>query len=192
MSVLGMSIRGMKGMAEIDAAIRKQRAEQEQLAKEAAHTELTKRVKAIMDDLGYTVKGPDKRWPWPPNEAQINSMPVQRGVHKAQPMTEPPPYMEKALIGKVDKAKLLDMAKEAVAGRGLNYGKPEANFERIARLFAVHVKNRYGVDVPFDAASVAMLCAYIKLARLENSPKHLDSWVDLAGYAACGAEITNG
>ncbi|MFN7882545.1 MAG: DUF6378 domain-containing protein [bacterium] len=26
------------------------------------------------------------------------------------------------------------------------------------------------------------------MARLKNSPNHRDSWVDLAGYAACGAE----
>lgn len=28
-----------------------------------------------------------------------------------------------------------------------------------------------------------------KIARLENDPHHHDSWVALAGYAACGAEI---
>jgi hypothetical protein len=33
------------------------------------------------------------------------------------------------------------------------------------------------------------MCADLKLARLENQPDHMDSWVDLAGYAACGAEI---
>jgi Domain of unknown function (DUF6378) len=32
-------------------------------------------------------------------------------------------------------------------------------------------------------------CADLKLARLENQPDHMDSWVDLAGYAACDAEI---
>lgn len=154
-------------------------------AREAAHTELTKRVKAIMDDLGYTVKGPDKRWPWPPSVQAAEQAKAQRAAVENTKAAAPPPPT-------VDKAKLLDMAKEAVAGRGLNYGKPEANFERIARRFQVHVKNRFNVDVPFDAASVALMCADLKIARLENSPKHLDSWVDLAGYAACGAEITNG
>jgi hypothetical protein len=87
------------------------------------------------------------------------------------------------------KHELLDLAKNAAADRGLNYGKPEDNFNRIALRWRTHIKNRFGPDVPIDATSVAIMCADLKLARLENSPAHLDSWVDLAGYAACGAEI---
>ena len=87
------------------------------------------------------------------------------------------------------KAGLLDLAKEAVAGRGLNYGRPEDNFERIARRWRAHLMNAYGIDVDLTATSVAIMCSDIKTARLENQPNHLDSWVDMAGYAACGAEI---
>jgi len=89
----------------------------------------------------------------------------------------------------VTKHQLLNLAKEATADRGLNYGRPEDNFERIARRWRVHLNNRFGVDVPLDGTSVAVMCADLKLARLENQPDHLDSWVDLAGYSACGAEI---
>jgi hypothetical protein len=39
-------------------------------------------------------------------------------------------------------------------------------------------------------ADVAQMMALMKIARLENDPSHLDSWTDLAGYAACGAEIS--
>ena len=28
-----------------------------------------------------------------------------------------------------------------------------------------------------------------KMARLRHDPAHTDSWVDVAGYAACGAEV---
>jgi hypothetical protein len=28
----------------------------------------------------------------------------------------------------------------------------------------------------------------MKTARLQNMPSHADSWIDKAGYAACGAE----
>ena len=84
---------------------------------------------------------------------------------------------------------LLDMARAATLDRDLNYGKPEDNFSRVAARWRVHLFNRFGVDVAIDAASVALMMADIKLARLENTPGHLDSWVDLAGYAACGAEI---
>lgn len=87
------------------------------------------------------------------------------------------------------KAKCLDMAKEAVVGRGLNYGKPEANFERIAVRWNAHMLNTYGLKTTLTPSDVAIMMADMKLARLENSPGHLDSWVDIAGYAACGAEI---
>lgn len=90
------------------------------------------------------------------------------------------------------KHELLDLAKQATADRGLNYGKPEDNFERIAARWRVHLKNRFDLDVAIDATSVALMCADIKLARLEHQPDHQDSWVDLAGYAACGAEIACG
>ena len=87
------------------------------------------------------------------------------------------------------KHELLELAKNATADRGLNYGKPEANFDRIALRWRAHLKNRFNVDVAIDAVSVAIMCADLKLARLEHTPAHLDSWVDLAGYAACGTEI---
>ena len=90
---------------------------------------------------------------------------------------------------KITKSALLDRAKNAVADRGLNYGKPEDNFARIALRWKAHIKNRFDVDVDLDATSVSIMCADLKLARLENTPAHLDSWVDLAGYAACGANI---
>jgi hypothetical protein len=98
------------------------------------------------------------------------------------------------------KTELLETAKLAVADRGLNYGRPEANFERIAALWTAHIRNRYAdpanseVDMStwdgrFDPSDVAQMMVLMKIARLENSPHHLDSWVDVAGYAACGAEL---
>jgi hypothetical protein len=101
----------------------------------------------------------------------------------------PEPGASAPKVEPMTKAKCLDLAKGAVADRGLNYGKPEDNFARIAARWRVHLKNRFGVEVAIDAASVAMMMQDMKLARLENNPTHLDSWVDSAGYAACGAEI---
>jgi len=90
------------------------------------------------------------------------------------------------------KRDILDLATKAVGDRGLNYGAPEDNFVRIARLWNVHLVNR-GVPLTEEqnigATDVAMMCALLKVARLEHQPDHLDSWVDLAGYAACGGEI---
>jgi len=90
---------------------------------------------------------------------------------------------------KLDKSALLDEAKATVGGRGKSYGKPETNFARIAWHWTAFLMNRYELDVESTPGDVAIMMALMKIARLENDPKHADSWVDLAGYAACGAEI---
>jgi hypothetical protein len=87
------------------------------------------------------------------------------------------------------KLRILQKAISAVIARGRNYGDVEDNFDRIAARWRVHLKNRFGQDVPIDAISVALMMDDVKTARLENDPLHLDSWVDKAGYAACGGEI---
>lgn len=89
----------------------------------------------------------------------------------------------------MNKKELLAAAIDAVAERGLNYGAPEDNFTRIVRLWNVHLSNRYSPDRLLDEQDVAMMMALMKIARLETQPGHMDSWVDLAGYAACGGEI---
>lgn len=93
---------------------------------------------------------------------------------------------------------LLNLALEATKDRGLNYGRPADNFRRIARLWNAHILNRYGdgfggdttIAIPaLDEIDVALMMDLMKTARLENAPAHLDSWIDKAGYTACGAEI---
>ena len=42
---------------------------------------------------------------------------------------------------------------------------------------------------PTEHQTQAAMLALLKLARIKHSDgMHKDSWVDLAGYAACGAE----
>jgi hypothetical protein len=36
---------------------------------------------------------------------------------------------------------------------------------------------------------VEQVLALLKIARLRGNPRHDENWVDLAGYAACGAEL---
>ena len=87
------------------------------------------------------------------------------------------------------KKDILENAMAAVADRGLNYGSPEDNFGRIAALWNTHIANRYDVESKLDAHDVALMCVLLKIARLENAPTHEDSWVDVAGYAACGGSM---
>jgi len=83
------------------------------------------------------------------------------------------------------KAALAAAAKATTEQRDKIYGSPDVNFDRIAK----------GLEIIFDRpvtkAQVGMVLAMVKLCRLVESEDHADSWVDLAGYAACGAEVSN-
>lgn len=79
----------------------------------------------------------------------------------------------------------LDAARQAVADRGLNYGRPEDNFAKTAALWSAFL----GRDI--KATDVPIMLALLKVARLANDPTHGDSAVDLAGYAACLAEVAS-
>lgn len=82
------------------------------------------------------------------------------------------------------RAEILDAAKKCVCGqREQDYGTPESNFQLIANLWRMYL----GVDI--SATDVAMMMALMKIARIKNGGGTGDSFVDLAGYAACGGEI---
>ena len=89
--------------------------------------------------------------------------------------------------GAVDQPRRLAVLEKATAivsgAREATYGGPEQSFRTIADLWAVYLGRAVA---PHD---VAAMLALLKLARLKHSNgNHEDSWVDLAGYAACGAE----
>ncbi len=77
----------------------------------------------------------------------------------------------------------LDKAEACVLkDRNNQYGGCEDNFTRISRLWSVYL-NR---DV--DEVDVAMMMGLLKIARICSNKSYADGFVDLAGYAACGAE----
>ena len=81
---------------------------------------------------------------------------------------------------------LLEKAMEATNDRGDTYGKPEDNFATIARLWRVYL------DTPINAQDVAAMMILFKVARAKSNPTHIDNLVDIAGYAACAAELGAG
>lgn len=77
---------------------------------------------------------------------------------------------------------VLTAATVAVCGhRATDYGTPEDNFGTIAKLWGFYK------GVHFSAVDVAMMMALLKVARIKAGATE-DSFVDLAGYAACAAE----
>ena len=68
------------------------------------------------------------------------------------------------------------------------YGKPENNFQRIANFWNAYFENT-GRDITLTAADVSPMMRLMKEARLCESPGHLDSFIDLVGYALTGAEV---
>lgn len=79
---------------------------------------------------------------------------------------------------------ILQKTEACVCGhREQEYGSPENNFQTIADLWRAYK----GID--FTAVDVAMMMALLKIARIQSGTATEDSFVDLAGYAACGGEI---
>lgn len=93
---------------------------------------------------------------------------------------------------RLTRADILHAAEKCVCGqRETDYGTPEDNFETIAELWETYLR-RACVDeaggVYIDANDVAMMMALLKIARIAAGGGKADNWIDLAGYAACGAE----
>ena len=93
---------------------------------------------------------------------------------------------------------ILDQAKKCVCGqREQDYGTPESNFQLIADLWNGYLGTKYRypddnkpINVnPLKPLDVSMMMALLKIARIRNGGGSGDSFVDLAGYAACGGEI---
>ena len=98
------------------------------------------------------------------------------------------------MANQVMKSMLLTAA-DTVSKRSEIYGRPYVNHKRIADLWESYLDgsehNRFGPDGsphigPHD---VVIMMILLKIARLENDPRSVDSWIDLAGYAAVGLSI---
>jgi hypothetical protein len=92
---------------------------------------------------------------------------------------------------RLTRADILHAAEKCVCGqREQDYGTPEDNFKAIAELWESYLNKACtrGVNVRVEAKDVAVMMALLKIARIAAGGGKADSWIDLAGYAACGAE----
>ena len=78
----------------------------------------------------------------------------------------------------------LQHAATVVRDRRQSYGDPRDLFETVA--------NRWSqvLGAKVTPVQVGLCLLDLKLARLAHDPAHLDSLVDIAGYAACIREIS--
>lgn len=96
-----------------------------------------------------------------------------------------------------DRKRLLDTAAEYVLRqRNKSYGEPDEDFQRIARI-ASAMGFRFDISPgrkeyrELTGSDVALFMIALKTSRLVWAPEHEDSWIDIAGYAACGMETAN-
>lgn len=82
------------------------------------------------------------------------------------------------------KKELLEEAANIVEGqRKEDYGETYKSFESISNLWSAYL------SCPVSPSDVAAMMIMLKISRAKQTPTHKDSWVDMAGYAACGYEV---
>lgn len=90
--------------------------------------------------------------------------------------------------------RVLKEADKCVNGkRQEDYGKPEDNFKIIADLWNVYLENKYDREGTIEVTpmDVSIMMGLLKVGRISSGGGTLDSFIDLAGYAACAGEIWN-
>ena len=83
-----------------------------------------------------------------------------------------------------------DILEEAIAlingNRAEDYGDAQSNFQHMADLVNPIIRK---ADGKLSASDMALVMIQVKIARLQETPDHEDSWTDIAGYAALGAQV---
>lgn len=130
--------------------------------------------------------------------ARPASYPIEGIAVEAEKLeTENEPDEGEGEAKKLTRAAVLEKARACVCGeREEDYGSPEDSFGCIAELWEAYLRaacvspNAIITVTPTD---VAMMMALLKIARVGTScvGGTADSFVDLAGYAACGAECAD-
>lgn len=82
---------------------------------------------------------------------------------------------------------LAEAEKCVCSDRNVQYGEPEDNFNTIAEFWSTFL------DIHITAPQVAAMMILMKTARIKASQgRDKDSWIDAAGYSACGGEFVFG
>ena len=140
--------------------------------KKTRETEIWRRISEIMNEKTEGVNVGSLL-----NEVRKEETNMENIENNEHPVTRP--VKEECIT----RSEILTEAKKCICGdREEDYGSPEDNFNRIAALWSAYF------DKEFTAKDVAMAMSLMKIARIKAGTKS-DSYVDLAGYAACAGEI---
>lgn len=85
---------------------------------------------------------------------------------------------------------VLQAALERVLQKDADHGEPENTFPLIASAWNWYLGGN--LTDSLDPQDVAMMMALMKICRVMAGRQTLDSYVDLAGYAALAAELRDG
>lgn len=84
---------------------------------------------------------------------------------------------------------ILEEAMRITSGdRQRDYDHPLRNHERISDLWNAYLKCRATPESPISPLDAAIMMILLKIARCCKTPTR-DCFVDIAGYARCGARI---
>jgi hypothetical protein len=81
---------------------------------------------------------------------------------------------------------VLQSATAVMQDRGAIYGHPKINQDRIAR----RLTNL--LDFPIEDYQACLAMVEVKLSRIQESPTHIDSYIDACAYLALACELKNG
>jgi hypothetical protein len=78
---------------------------------------------------------------------------------------------------------ILLTATDTIRQRGLTYGHPQDNLQHTAMLLSAYLQT------PIHDYQVAGIMVLVKLARTNESAQQIDTWIDMASYAALGGQL---
>jgi hypothetical protein len=78
---------------------------------------------------------------------------------------------------------VLQSASDVMQDRGAIYGHPKVNQDRIAK----RLSNL--LEFPIEDYQACLAMVEVKLSRIQESPNHIDSYIDACAYLALACEL---
>lgn len=114
------------------------------------------------------------------------------GWEKLTEISDPAAKMRAEAARLMSKADFLDEVKRIVAEREGQHGKSVDTFKAIAAAWSAYLTAVVGVPVMLREEDVAMMMVELKVQRFAGGQgTHMDTLLDIAGYAACAGELAS-